>query len=309
MTGRTIRLYLADGVPSGVVTAEIMNWTGKATVFPRSQLSDFANREDAKRTGVYFLVGENLENPLQDVVYVGESENVLDRLRIHNKDNDKDFWTRTIIFTSKDQNLTKGHIRYIESQFIRIITQSSRAKVHNGTNPDYTILPESDIADMRYFVEQMKLILPVLGFSFAMPLSSLQQLEPAPDEAVQFDSPILEMKHSGVMAAAQEINGEFIVFKDSLVRNELASGLSGKNIDKIREEFINNGFLATDSDGFSKLTQNVPFKSPSGAAQFVTGYSINGRTAWKVKGTDQTYADWQESQLSLNSLEEVAVAE
>ena len=34
MTGRTLRIYLVDGSPTGVLTAEIMNWTGKVTVGP-----------------------------------------------------------------------------------------------------------------------------------------------------------------------------------------------------------------------------------------------------------------------------------
>jgi len=27
--GRTIRIYLVDGEPTGILTAEIINWTGK----------------------------------------------------------------------------------------------------------------------------------------------------------------------------------------------------------------------------------------------------------------------------------------
>ena len=34
MTGKTIRLYLVDGVATGVLTAEIINWTGKVIVAP-----------------------------------------------------------------------------------------------------------------------------------------------------------------------------------------------------------------------------------------------------------------------------------
>ncbi len=36
--GRTIRIFLADGSPNGVLTAEIMNWIGKAVVAPRARL-------------------------------------------------------------------------------------------------------------------------------------------------------------------------------------------------------------------------------------------------------------------------------
>src|SRR5438128_2070874 len=51
MKGRTIRMFLVDGVPTGVLTAEIINWTGKIIVAPRAQLSDLAKREEVRRTG------------------------------------------------------------------------------------------------------------------------------------------------------------------------------------------------------------------------------------------------------------------
>jgi hypothetical protein len=49
MNGRTIRIYLVDGVPTGVLTAEIINWTGKVIVCPRSQLAELAKRDEARQ--------------------------------------------------------------------------------------------------------------------------------------------------------------------------------------------------------------------------------------------------------------------
>lgn len=57
MKGRTIRLYLVDGTPTGILTAEIINWTGKIIVAPRTQLAELARREEVRRTGIYCLVG------------------------------------------------------------------------------------------------------------------------------------------------------------------------------------------------------------------------------------------------------------
>ena len=55
--GKTIRLYLADGSPTGPIVAEIINWTGQVIVVPRAQLHEMAKREELQRTGVYVLVG------------------------------------------------------------------------------------------------------------------------------------------------------------------------------------------------------------------------------------------------------------
>lgn len=106
MPGRTIRLYLVDGTPTGTLTAEIINWTGHVLVSARSKLADISKRDELKRTGLYCLVGKDPEHPLQEMVYIGEGDSVLSRLAYHERDESKDFWTRTIIVTSKDQNLT-----------------------------------------------------------------------------------------------------------------------------------------------------------------------------------------------------------
>ena len=55
--GRTIRMFLVDGSPGGIITAEIMNWTGHVLCAPRSRLPDLIKRDETKRTGIYFLSG------------------------------------------------------------------------------------------------------------------------------------------------------------------------------------------------------------------------------------------------------------
>ncbi len=39
MAGRSVRLFLVDGAPQGMRTAEIINWTGLALACPRTDLS------------------------------------------------------------------------------------------------------------------------------------------------------------------------------------------------------------------------------------------------------------------------------
>ena len=63
MKGKTIRIYLVDGTPTGILTTEIINWTGKVIVAPRGKLADLASRAEVKRTGIYCLVGPDPANP------------------------------------------------------------------------------------------------------------------------------------------------------------------------------------------------------------------------------------------------------
>ncbi|HEV2065310.1 MAG TPA: GIY-YIG nuclease family protein [Thermomicrobiales bacterium] len=149
-----------------MITAEIMNWTGHVVAASRSDLDALLKRPELSRTGIYFLIGENPNNPLEPMVYIGEGDLVKTRLYAHAKPENqtgKDFWNRTIVFTSKDANLTKAHARYLESRFIDMAAQAKRAKLDNGTSPETLMLPEADISDMEDFISQAEIILPLLA--------------------------------------------------------------------------------------------------------------------------------------------------
>ena len=128
-TGRTVRLFLVDGVPTGLTTAEIMNWTGHVLVAPRSRVAEALKRDEASRTGVYFLVGADPAQPSRNRVYIGEGDSIADRIKNHIKDSSKDFWSQACLVTSKDQNLTKAHVRYLESRLVEITKDADRASL------------------------------------------------------------------------------------------------------------------------------------------------------------------------------------
>lgn len=87
--GRSLRLFLVDGTPNGLLTAEIMNWTGHVLTGPRSKLAEVVQRPECSRTGVCFLVGPDPENSLRSQVYIGESDDVAKRLKQHNQPEEK----------------------------------------------------------------------------------------------------------------------------------------------------------------------------------------------------------------------------
>lgn len=296
MHGRTIRIHLVDGSPTGTLTAEIMNWTGHALVFPRAKLADVAKRPEVRRTGLYCLVGPDPESPTRDCVYVGEADNVVSRLGNHNNNESRDFWTRTAVFVSKDENLTKAHARYLESRLIELANQAGRAVVTNATSPPRPPLPEADIADMEFFLAQIEMMLPVLGFMF------LQRApEPARVEATA-DSPLFVLSGVGVKAEAREIDGGFVVLKGSTARRQgVESWSSGRSV---RDALVEEGKLVDGADPETLVfADNVSFLSPSAAASVVLGANTNGRIKWTIQSNGQTYADWQETRLKMAGIE------
>ena len=303
--GRSIRLFLVDGTPNGLLTAEIMNWTGHVLTGPRSKLAELVQRPECGRTGVYFLVGPDPENNLRFKVYIGESDDVAKRLKQHNRPEasegttgGKDFWEKVCLVTSKDQNLTKTHVKYLESLLISIANQVGRCELLNGTAHDYGNLPESDRADMAFFLEQIRTVLPVLGFDFLRELSKPSAAVSASLVAQVSSSPRfnLEVPRYGISALGQEIDGEFFVLKGSKARVEWVG--TERGYQGLFKQLVAEGLLVAQGSDNLVFSDDYAFSSPSAAAAVVCGRSANGRTSWVVEGTGQTYAAWQDQQLN-----------
>jgi hypothetical protein len=294
--GKSIKLFLVDGTPNGILTAEIINWTGHVLSAPRTKLTELIQREECSRTGVYFLVSYDPENPMYPKVYIGESDDVANRLKQHNRTEEsggKDFWEKVCLVTGKDQNITKTHIKYLESRLIEIARNNGQCQLINGTAHQYGRLPESDIADMEFFLEQIQIVLPVLGYDF------LKDLKRPHHHDIKESIRVIESEQVAnfyllsrdLKAKAQEIDGEFFVLKGSQVKNTAQSSF---NYSKLRASLIDQGVIDPQSYEF---TQDYLFNSPSAASGVIFGRSSNGRKEWKQVGTDLSYAEWQQNKV------------
>ena len=129
--GKTIKIFLIDGDPNGRMSCELSNWSGKAYKVPRNKIKECSDRSDLISTGVYLLFGKDEDGNEQ--VYIGEAESILKRLNQHFTQ--KDFWNESIIFISKDENLNKAHIKYLENRLHEIAKSAKRYKVENSITP------------------------------------------------------------------------------------------------------------------------------------------------------------------------------
>jgi hypothetical protein len=167
--GFSIRFFLPDGTPDGMKVVEKSNWIGRAIVCPRSKFADLRERLKFKKTGIYLLIGQ--DNPDEPpTAYIGEGDPVGDRLIQHQKL--KDFWSSVVFFTSKDDNLNKAHVQYLEARLVALAKQAKRCNLEDGTAPTLPSLSEADRSEMEEFLEHTLQIYPALGVSiFQKPAS------------------------------------------------------------------------------------------------------------------------------------------
>jgi hypothetical protein len=259
----SIKLFLAKGSPNSLRTGEISNWTGKAISAPRTELSDFLKREETRGPGVYFLTGTDLDSG-EPAMYIGEAETVASRIKNHSA---KDFWVNVTAFVSKDDNLTKAHIRYLEGRLIEIASNRSDFILLNSTSSGAK-LPESDAAEMDIFLDKIFQLLPVLG------ITHFRDLVEKPSS----QSDLLFCTIKGLKAKGKRTSNGFLVFKGSkCVPDPRPSAIRMKGK---RDKLFAAGVLE-EKDGFIEFAKDHEFSSPSAAAGMIRGGGSNGLTLWK----------------------------
>ncbi len=254
------------------------------------------------RTGIYLLVGPDPETSERQLVYVGEGDQVRTRLAAHDADESKDFFTRAVLIVSKDENLTKAHGRYLESRLIAAVRAAGRVKLVNGTEPPFRGLPEPEIADMERVLDEIEILLPVLGFDILRVAGHKGVSKSTKPEEQIFQSTstkdiIFTFTESGADARAREASDEFVVLAGSKAKRlEVPSCYDV--IKRQRAQLVSDGVLviSPDEKGLT-FTVDTAFASPSRAAAIVYGGNVSGPRYWRHAETNQSYGDWRKAQL------------
>lgn len=268
MPSATIKIYLPHGDPKRLRTGEISNWSGKAVAGPRTELDQILKRDEAASAGVYILSGTDPFTG-NSAAYIGEAESIKDRVKQHLS---KDFWSQLVFFTSKDENLTKAHVRFLEGRLITLAKEAKRTDLTNS-QASSSKLPESDIADMEIFLERVEQLLPALGVDVLVPITSRA--------GTPKETQLLYCEINGLKATARLTPSGIVVLKGSQATATLRPSASDYPwIVNSREQLLKNRVLVKNKDALA-FQQDHEFSSPSAAAAIVHGGTANGRTAWK----------------------------
>lgn len=277
--GKTIKIFLIDGDPNGRMSCELSNWTGKAYKIPRVRIKDCWDRPELAKTGIYLLLGRN-ETGIEQV-YIGEAESVLDRLPQHKE---KDFWNEAIVFISKDENLNKAHIKYLENRLHAIAIGAKRYKVENGNTPTQSAISESDRAEMEEFLDNIKLLVNTLGYKVFEEKREVKLETRQPQETFQINS------SRGSNAQGILTSEGFVVFKGSKAAATTVPSFP-PSMQKLRIELIDKGLIVQNNDCLD-FTDDYIFGSPSTAAAIVMGRTANGLIEWK-NSTGRTLKEFE----------------
>lgn len=269
--GKSIELFLVNGTADSLIIAELSNWNGKAIKIPRIEVSS-CDREDITQAGVYFLFCK--EDDGFDSVYIGEAENVKERLVQHLRDYQSEketyYWSTAVVFIGRDLN--KALIRYLENRFVEIARASKRYLVLTKNTYRNTVMKESQVAVMEEFVDNVKILINALGYKVLEPLVQNNSSNSTVDDEMLFIS-------SGSVNAKGRVTTEgFVVYEGSTLDSKGSVNSLSNGMKNLRQKLIES-----DKVQNHVIKENILFSSSSAAASFVLGYSVSGPQRWKTK--------------------------
>ena len=269
--GKSIELFLVNGTADSLITAELSNWNGKALKIPRIEVAS-CSHDDITQAGVYFLFCK--EDDDSDSVYIGEAENVKERLVQHLRDyqfeKEKYYWNTAVIFIGRDLN--KALIRYLENRFVEIARSCKRYTILTKNTYRNTVMKESQIAVMEEFVDNVKILINALGYKVLEPVL---QVDPA---MATSDDELLYIATGGATATGRVTAEGFVVLKGATVNEKISVKSLSAGMVKMREKYLKEGKVEN-----LVTTEDLLFSSSSAAADFVLGYSVSGPRTWKAK--------------------------
>lgn len=265
MNKQVLQFILEEENPNGIIECSVDDWFGISYKVPRNKLKEASSLDYINNTGVYILFGDD-ENTAEKIAYIGEAEDIYNRLSQHNKN--KDFWNECIIFVSKDNSLNKAHIKYIEHELYEISKKANRYIIKNESNPTKSSLSNADEIRAEKFVSKIKIIANIFGYKLFISLVDKNDEE----------DKILHLINNGIEYAKGLLTDEgFVILKGSKVKEGVFDSLSPS-----LNGFFNKERSSTDLVDNVYINDHL-FSSPSMAAIAILGRNANGYTEWKNK--------------------------
>ena len=259
--GKTVTTYLVDGDPKGTRYAFISNKICQMFVVPRSNLDYLDKQKKLHKPAFYILIGE--DETAKPQAYIGETENFRERVKDH--DQKKTFWQKALIFVSKDADMTKTDVQYLEYLAVQQAMQINRYSIQeNKQTPKEPNLPEYQKDAMDEFFEDIKFLTSFIGISI-FETASVNQL------------PVFHFKRRGANARGVYDGNGFTVLRESVLSKDAVS--SCHTIE--RRDMIIKDYSRINENGHPVLTSDISFSSPSTAAGICGGCSSNGWVDWK----------------------------
>lgn len=265
----TIQTYFPNGNTRSIQISYIPTRTVQSILIPRDEIKQAISlRKELNYNGLYFLFEEEgyLQANGESNVYIGESEDVAERLSNHMKN--KENWVVAIVFTTNSEanQLNKADIKYLENYCYQKALETERYKLSQNV-PKQSYVSEARKADLEDVFHSVSTLLTFAGYPLFIPIISSNNLS---DQEELF---YLNVRGSDAKAIYSQ-DGMTILKGSRITMLEPTNSFRRQ---KLLKQLMFSGVI--DEKGY--FSKDYTFTAPSTAADILGKSSYNGWKVWK----------------------------
>lgn len=292
---KTMTTQFIDGEAKGLRLCNCVGSLITTVYMPRSYLAR-AKQLGLPSRGIYFLL--KVDGTVIKKMYVGQTTQGINRLNDHNAK--RKWWDRAVLFLSDDfNNFTLDTVNGLEKYAIEKAMGTMPAILENKVAPKYQIMPfQKPFIESLY--HEVEFMMAALGVKLVSPAAAAPNAQAGKKQVAKKVQPVVtQPAHAsappqGGMAVTMTRRGISVsgVYsggaKGTLTLHagaavDIAAKIKPKDKGTLalRQQLAAQGKLVSQDGNLATLGEDVTFASPTAAAQFVYGGSINGRVNWK----------------------------
>lgn len=269
--GKVITMHLKNGNMNNIVKVNLANWNGSVIKLPRTEINEYKD-DDCSTNGIYFLIGKTNQDD-KDFVYLGESRNVIKRLKEHiskNKSNIDDenkigYWNTAIIVVGKDLDITST--KYLEWKFFNIIKESNNYILKTKITGKDIFIKDFHKDIMKEFLSNAITLISTLCYGL------FDRIESKDNSSIQY---FYCSNNRNANAKGYQNENGFVVTKGSIISKNVVDSFLTKGYFRLREKLIEDKIIVN-----FVFQKDYQFNSPSAAGSVVLGRMYYDD--WKTK--------------------------
>ena len=192
----SITLFAKTGDPEGIRHLEKSNWSGSGVVFTKELFKQLKDEPGFHQAGVYILVG----NAAEETIYIGEADPVGERIKAHVAQ--KEGWDWGVYFFDRHHKIGKTEVQYLESKLLKLARDQGNAILLNKNKPLPPSMSLATKAGVDAFLNDILLIVPMLGINAFTPRRPLAQeltdpSSPQDNVDLSFDTIVVPAREEG----------------------------------------------------------------------------------------------------------------